>query len=462
MRNRNNKKGFTLVELIAVIVVLGVLLLIAIPSVSKIIETSSKNAYLDATKMAVNAVMTEADLELSDGGFNVGTDDHSCIYNFYDLKMSSGKLDGTGYVLVTEKVSGNPAKGYWYYVYATNGKYHFENMDMTSELVLNETNSESFPANMYAPKDEGGGDTGYKTTCTSEVSYKSVIATLSGETTTPSEPTPAISTYTVTFLVDGSPYDTQEVIDNNRVSQPADPTKNGAIFDGWKLPGDTAKFNFTTTITSDITLIASWKDNSLYSGSCSQYGILKIKNPDGTFEEYWVVDEGRITGNVLLFSRYGLGANNKLSTGQGSLVLYTGLNNALNSYENYIRNTLKINLVTFSSLTSDTVQYLCDTFPFYTRSTTLKFSECSSPKAKEILIPPNPQEGKTFTNISQYSYTPSDNYGYTYFYHRPNYSDYFDNQISFTAINTDNQYTRYSFFIRPQLRIARSDIPICT
>ena len=41
-----NKKGFTLIELIAVIIILGVIFLIAIPSVSSIIMNSRKKTYL--------------------------------------------------------------------------------------------------------------------------------------------------------------------------------------------------------------------------------------------------------------------------------------------------------------------------------------------------------------------------------------------------------------------------------
>ena len=48
-----NKKGFTLVELLAVIVILGVLLLIAVPSVNNIINNSRKKAFLSQVKLAV-------------------------------------------------------------------------------------------------------------------------------------------------------------------------------------------------------------------------------------------------------------------------------------------------------------------------------------------------------------------------------------------------------------------------
>ena len=45
-----NKKAFTLIELLAVLVILGVILLIAVPEVNKYIETSRKNSYLETIK----------------------------------------------------------------------------------------------------------------------------------------------------------------------------------------------------------------------------------------------------------------------------------------------------------------------------------------------------------------------------------------------------------------------------
>lgn len=46
MKEINNKKGFTLVELLAVIVILAVLVLLAVPSVLKMMDTARKNAFV--------------------------------------------------------------------------------------------------------------------------------------------------------------------------------------------------------------------------------------------------------------------------------------------------------------------------------------------------------------------------------------------------------------------------------
>ena len=51
-----NKKGFTLIELLAVIVILGILMLVAIPMVSKYIDNSRKESFVNMAKEYVNAV----------------------------------------------------------------------------------------------------------------------------------------------------------------------------------------------------------------------------------------------------------------------------------------------------------------------------------------------------------------------------------------------------------------------
>ena len=51
-----NSKGFTLIELLAVITIMGILMLVAIPAVSRTIENSRRDTYLDTAKAYLNAV----------------------------------------------------------------------------------------------------------------------------------------------------------------------------------------------------------------------------------------------------------------------------------------------------------------------------------------------------------------------------------------------------------------------
>ncbi len=54
---KKKKKGFTLIELLAVIIILGVIMLIAIPSVTRYINDSRKETYIDTAKQIVKGAI---------------------------------------------------------------------------------------------------------------------------------------------------------------------------------------------------------------------------------------------------------------------------------------------------------------------------------------------------------------------------------------------------------------------
>ena len=65
-----NNKGFTLVELLAVIVILAIVLAIAIPSISNIINNSEKSSFVSSTKLLIKAVQIKL---LEDETFDITT-----------------------------------------------------------------------------------------------------------------------------------------------------------------------------------------------------------------------------------------------------------------------------------------------------------------------------------------------------------------------------------------------------
>ena len=84
---KKNNKGFTLVELLAVIVIMGILMMVAIPSVTRTIENSRKDTFVDIAKSYGNAVRT---LWTSDNLICNGV-------------VSSAVDDGDYYILINSK-----------------------------------------------------------------------------------------------------------------------------------------------------------------------------------------------------------------------------------------------------------------------------------------------------------------------------------------------------------------------
>lgn len=71
-----NKKGFTLVELLAVIVIMALLVAVAIPAVTRYLETARKGTYYDNIQAAVGAVrndITASMVSRSNSIYYIGT-----------------------------------------------------------------------------------------------------------------------------------------------------------------------------------------------------------------------------------------------------------------------------------------------------------------------------------------------------------------------------------------------------
>lgn len=60
---KKNDKGFTLVEVIAVIVILGIILIIAVPAVSDYIVNSRKSSYISNVKAYLETVRAEYEMK---------------------------------------------------------------------------------------------------------------------------------------------------------------------------------------------------------------------------------------------------------------------------------------------------------------------------------------------------------------------------------------------------------------
>ena len=81
----NNKKGFTLIEIIAVIVILGIIMLIAVPSVTRQIISSRKSAFVTNIK----SFLETADGSYRQSDYGEYLDERELIVTPLDgLKMS--------------------------------------------------------------------------------------------------------------------------------------------------------------------------------------------------------------------------------------------------------------------------------------------------------------------------------------------------------------------------------------
>ena len=94
--NKLNKKGFTLVELLAVIVILSVLLLIALPSGINIMNKARNDAFKDEAMSFISAAETQY---ASEGG-------EGCKYYYFgdvDGKPTTASPDSSKVELTTMK-----------------------------------------------------------------------------------------------------------------------------------------------------------------------------------------------------------------------------------------------------------------------------------------------------------------------------------------------------------------------
>ena len=111
VKKKKIKKGFTLIELLAVIIILGVIMLIAIPSVTRYINDSRKNSYVDTAKQIVKGAIPmvnggELDVYDTNTTYYIPA---SCVPTENAMSSPYGEFD-KAYVIV-----GYTGEGYEYY-----------------------------------------------------------------------------------------------------------------------------------------------------------------------------------------------------------------------------------------------------------------------------------------------------------------------------------------------------------
>lgn len=100
-----NQKGFTLVELLAVIVILGIIGAIAVPSIGNIIENSKKDAAVQNAQQLISAArLGVASGDYIPGDATTGTRTMAQLANDGYLESIIKSPDGKAYIAADTKV----------------------------------------------------------------------------------------------------------------------------------------------------------------------------------------------------------------------------------------------------------------------------------------------------------------------------------------------------------------------
>lgn len=115
-----NKKGFTLVELLAVIVVLAIIMIIAIPAVMDSMNKAKNKSFKMYAQKMLTAAGTKYQSSVLTGTNKVGT----CFYALTDLTSSTGNFKG--YVIIDPTSSiDNPTLT----IYIADNSYYANGVD---------------------------------------------------------------------------------------------------------------------------------------------------------------------------------------------------------------------------------------------------------------------------------------------------------------------------------------------
>ena len=125
---KKNSKGFTLVELLAVIVIMGILMMVAIPAITRTIENSRKDSFVDIAKSYANAAR------------NMWTTDNLTCNGV----VSSAVDDGDYYVLINSKET---AKDSLPTLVDQGGKSSWGNRDVNGYVRVNVSTTAGIDSN---------------------------------------------------------------------------------------------------------------------------------------------------------------------------------------------------------------------------------------------------------------------------------------------------------------------------
>lgn len=126
MKNINNK-GFTLVEVIAAVVIISILLVLLIPNVNNLLERGSKEAYEELEK----SILIAANNYVSENRYNIDVDGSGNVSNIGDIPLTDSKIPIS--ILVENDYLSESG------IDAAGNKYIVDPRDRTKKLNLNDS-----------------------------------------------------------------------------------------------------------------------------------------------------------------------------------------------------------------------------------------------------------------------------------------------------------------------------------
>ena len=131
-----NKRGFTLVEMIVVVVLIGVVSVVAIPAVLKAMNTQDNERYDTHMKLVKQALDLYA--IRYKGSFDNGTDINTYKLNYSKLisneLLTENGLTCGGYIYLTKKKNNNYS--YYYYLTCIDNKNHKTYVDNNKTSLM--------------------------------------------------------------------------------------------------------------------------------------------------------------------------------------------------------------------------------------------------------------------------------------------------------------------------------------